>query len=74
MRPAEIGQWIEARGPRTVTVHALLYGNNVKLYECQETPDGIWRDSVEMPADVLMEFAARASGIVVDPRQMELLG
>jgi len=74
MRALNIGEWTAQRGDRTVTVHASLYGNNVKLYECDETPRGIGRDCVEMPADVLREFAARADGLVNDPRQMELLG
>lgn len=74
MRPIAIGEWIDHRGDRTVTVHASLFGNNVKLYECEETPRGIGRDCVEMPAYVLREFATKTDGIVSDPRQMELLG
>jgi hypothetical protein len=73
-RPAEIGEWIETCGDRTVIVHATLYDNRVKLYRCEETTRGLWRDSVEMPVGVLHDFAARADGIVADPRQMELLG
>lgn len=73
MRALEIGQWTAHRGERVVHFSAALIGNRVRLYECEETARAGWIASVEMPADVLAECAARVwSTPVMDERQGRL--
>ncbi len=73
-RPINIADWTRQRDGRVVHIHASLTGNSVKLFECEETAQGIGRDCVEVQADMLREIMARLDdGRVDDERQASLL-
>jgi len=69
-RAIGIANWTAQRSGHLVHIHASLTGNSVKLFECEETAQGIGRDCVEVQADMLREIMARLDdGRVDDERQ-----
>ena len=73
-RPINIADWTRQRDGKVVHIHASLTGNSVKLFECEETAQGIGRDCVEVQADMLREImACLGSGVIEDDRQAVLL-
>jgi hypothetical protein len=72
-RPVTIAEWTAVRRDKQVHISATLMGNNVRLYQCEESAIAGWCGSIEMPADVLCEIAdAYRVGPEFDERQAEL--